>query len=229
MGKYLALVTVIMILCVSSLTYLGSSPKVNAYAKEDFVVVVDAGHGGVDPGVISSVHGEKESNLNLYLAKNLSERFLADGNFVVMTRTSDNGLYGSLKKGYKSRDLKRRVEICKESNADVFISIHMNKYSDKSRRGAQVFYSVKNQEGKTMARYIQDQLNGLDEAVRICTPLAGDYYLLNNLDCPAVIVECGFLSNALDEELLLTESYREKLAHAIYYGVKAYAISSENL
>lgn len=222
MGKKLVIIEILSILITLSLTFVGISPKIKTSLSEDLVVVIDPGHGGVDPGVISSVSGVKESDLNLYLSNTLCKRFLADGNSAIMTRTCDCGLYGTLTKGFKTRDLNKRVDICKEADADIFISIHMNKYSDKNRRGAQVFYNPKSQAGKIMAGYIQDQLNGLEESVRNCSPLAGDYYLLNNVDCPAVIVECGFLSNPDDEELLLTETYREKLAHAIFYGVKAY-------
>lgn len=222
MRKNFLLVCLVLVFSLSAVTYLSVMPRTYACKNEDFVVVIDPGHGGVDPGVIGVNSGKKESDLNLYLSKSLYQCFYADGVTAVMTRTADNGLYGSLTQGFKNRDLKRRVEIAKEVNADIFISVHMNKYSDKKRRGAQVFYRAGSSDGKALAKSIQDQLNGLSESTRECSPLAGDYYVLNNSDCPAVIVECGFLSNAEDEKLLLSEEYRQKVAHSIFYGVVNY-------
>lgn len=219
MRKNFLLISLVMVITLSAVTYLSVIPRTFACKKENFKVVIDPGHGGVDPGVIGVNTGTKESELNLYLSKSLYQCFQAQGITAVMTRTADNGLYGTLSKGFKNRDLKRRVDICKEVNADIFISVHMNKYSDKSRRGAQVFYPAGNEESKALAKYIQDQLNGLAESTRECSPLAGDYYVLNNAVCPSVIVECGFLSNPEDENLLLNKDYRESLAHGIFYGV----------
>lgn len=219
MTKKFLLVFVFSLVVSVITTSLTVMPRVYAFKDKDFVVVIDPGHGGVDPGVTGGESGVKESELNLYLSNCLSKRFNADGKVAVLTRTADNGLYGAPTEGFKARDLKKRVEIAKKAEADIFISIHMNKYSDRKRRGAQVFYSPASEKSKMMAQSIQDQLNGLSESSRQCSPLAGDYYVLNNAPCPAVIVECGFLSNPEDEKLLLTEEYREKLAHGIFYGV----------
>lgn len=222
MTKKILLIFVFLIVVSVITTSLTVKPRVYAFKDKDFVVVIDPGHGGIDCGVTGGESGVKESELNLYLSNCLSKRFNADGKATVLTRTADNGLYGAPTGGFKVRDLKKRVEIAKQAEADIFISIHMNKYSDRKRRGAQVFYNPESQKSKMMAQSIQDQLNGLSQSSRKCSPLAGDYYVLNNAPCPAVIVECGFLSNPEDEKLLLTEEYREELAHGIFYGVLNY-------
>lgn len=185
-------------------------------------VVIDPGHGGIDGGVIGVKTKAREADLNLFLSKNLADCFLAGGINPVLTRTTDVGLYGSLQKGFKSRDLIKRVEIGKNAQADLFISIHMNKFSDSRRRGAQVFYQEGSSESQKLAGYIQNQLNGLKESVKLTEPLVGDYYLLNNNQMPSVIVECGFLSNLEDERLLTSQNYRQIIAHAIYSGVINY-------
>ncbi len=222
MGKKFVLVTFALMFSLFVMNFFFLNGKIYQTAKSGFTVVIDPGHGGIDPGVLGATTKEKESNLNLYLSKNLYDNFYAEGVNCVLTRTQDVGLYGTISKGFKERDLKKRVQIAKSVNADIFISIHMNNYADENRRGAQVFYNPKSEQSKKLAKLVQDNLNGMEESVRICEPLAGDYYLLNNLTCPAIIVECGFLSNPLDEKLLTTDSYRNKLAHSIYYGVICY-------
>lgn len=219
MGKKLALISFSLVIALYGITYFSVAPKVYACKNKEFVVVIDPGHGGIDPGVVGKTTGVKESNLNLEISKSLKKRFYAEGVTALLTRTNDNGLYGNLTNGFKLRDLENRVKIAREVNADIFISVHINEYVDVSRRGAQVFYKVGCEKSKSMARCIQTQLNGLEESVREYSPLAGDYYVLNNAVCPSVIVECGFLSNAEDEKLLLDKAYREKVAQGIYYGV----------
>ena len=182
-------------------------------------VVIDAGHGGIDGGVTGVNTGVKESDLNLLIAKELAEIFTENGFNAVMTRTSANGLYGVLSKGFKMRDMKRRKEIINGAMADVMISVHLNKFSSSARRGAQVFYKIGDERSEKIAKSIQDELN---IGGREYSPLKGDYYVLNEANCAAVICECGFLSNPQDEALLLTEEYRKELAQRIFSGaVKA--------
>ena len=99
--------------------------------------------------------------------------------------------------------MKARVKIINSSNADAFVSIHLNYYSDNSRRGAIVFYG--DEKGKLLAQNVQKFFNKLSSAKRELSPLKGDYYLLNTANCPSIICECGFLSNAEEEKLLLLE------------------------
>lgn len=222
MIKKTLLVWLCLILITTSLNFYSISSSASLATESKFTVVIDPGHGGIDSGVTGSVSGEKESTLNLYLAKALLKRFYADGINAVLTRNSEAGLYGSYSAGFKLRDLKKRVEIAEKFGCDLFISIHMNKFSDNKRRGAQFFYKAGDEKSKLIARSIQNQLNGMEESRRDFSALAGDYYVLNNSKCTAVLIECGFLSNEEDEKLLLTDKYREKIAHEIFYGVVSF-------
>ena len=190
-----------------------------------FSVVIDAGHGGIDGGCVGSNSNIHESKLNLLIAKELETLYKSAGFTVNMTREDDGGLYGSEEPGFKLRDLKKRVEITNEISPDIFISIHLNKYTSSSRRGAQVFYKINDKNSKNLAENIQASLNLLPESLRMYDPLKGDYYVLNEISATGVIVECGFLSNPVEESLLLTEEYRKKIARAIYDGSLRYLVN----
>ncbi len=203
--------------------------KEQAYKNEEIIgyrVVIDAGHGGIYGGAIGSSK-VSESSINLQISYELKSIFEKQGHFVTMTRKDENGLYDNTSKGFKLRDLKKRVEIAKSVNFDIFISIHLNKYISPKRRGAQVFFKKGNERGRLLAESIQTELNLLNQSIRMYDALSGDYYLLNCLEGGAVIVECGFLSNPEEENLLLTKSYKKSLATAIYKGAIRYAINTE--
>lgn len=185
------------------------------------VVVIDAGHGGIDAGVRGKVSGVKESEINLAIAYRLRDFFEGAGFCAVLTRKSQAGLYGLPTSGFKLRDMQRRREIIEESGADMVISVHQNFYSDGARRGAQVFFSPDSTSGKKLAECIQNSLNAMEGAAEH-SPLAGDYYMLRCTYAPSVIVECGFLSNAEDEALLNTAEYRRQIAYAIFAGAVSY-------
>ncbi len=213
------IVTVLtFIVCFSAL----SVRAVNEEAPSKIRVVIDAGHGGVDGGVLGVKTGVKESDLNLKVSFKLEELFLSAGFDVVMTRRSDAGLYGMATKNLKRKDMEKRREVIKKAKPDLVISVHMNKYSVQTRRGAQVFYKNSSEQGKILAKSIQESFNVMPEASRSCSALTGDYYILNCTEYPSVIVECGFLSNPEDEALLVTESYRENIAYAIFKGAIEY-------
>lgn len=185
-------------------------------------VVIDAGHGGIDAGVLGISTKTKESEINLYIAKYLRGYFADAGFNAVLTRTTQGGLYGTTAKGFKMRDMKKRKEIIQKNNADMVISIHQNFCPVPSRRGATVFYDKDSESGKALAESIQQSLNGMKECVKQNTPLVGDYYMLKCTPNPSVLVECGFLSNSLDEELLLTAEYQKAVAYAIFKGAVAF-------
>lgn len=190
-----------------------------------FTVVIDAGHGGIDGGVTGKITGTKESDINLAIARYLQEDFETAGFNVVQTRKSEAGLYGTTAKGYKKRDMKKRAEIINSSNPALVISVHQNFFSLSSRRGAQVFFKKGSSASVTLASYIQTSFNDMKECVKKSDPLAGDYFILNCNDYPSVIVECGFLSNAEDEALLVTEAYQRKVADVICSGAIAFLAS----
>ena len=189
-------------------------------------IVLDAGHGGIDGGVIGVNSGVKESELNLKVVKKL-ERYLKDAGFsVVLTRTSDAGLYGIATKNLKRKDMEKRRDIIKNAEPHLVVSIHMNKYSVSTRRGAQVFYKSGDEKAKLLADSVQNGFNTMEEASRVCSALTGDYYILNCTDFTSIIAECGFLSNPEDEALLVTEEYQDSVAYAVFKGIVGYLVQT---
>lgn len=185
-------------------------------------VVIDAGHGGVDGGVVGKTSGRKESDINLSISRYLQEEFEEAGFLVVQTRPTEAGLYGMATAGYKRRDMQKRAEIINSNSPALMISVHQNFFSLPSRRGAQVFFRENSENSRTLACSIQSALNNMPECVKKTDALKGDYYVLNCNDFPAVIVECGFLSNAEDEALLLSKEYQKRLARVIKEGALSY-------
>ena len=216
-GLTLLLSTYVALLCVR--TRAAASPS------DRFTVVIDAGHGGIDGGVSGITTGVKESELNLDIARKLKTKFDKSGAKTVMTRKTEAGLYGIYSKGFKRRDMQKRKQITLNAKADVFVSIHLNYYSSPLRRGAQVFYKIDKEKSKSLADIVQAELIGGKECERDYTALAGDYYVLNEADCAAILCECGFLSNAEDEKLLLTDEYRAEIAEKIFNGIEKYRFS----
>ncbi|HHY79067.1 MAG TPA: N-acetylmuramoyl-L-alanine amidase CwlD, partial [Thermoanaerobacter sp.] len=181
------------------------------------VVVIDAGHGGPDPGKPGK-YGKDEDELNLEIAQKLRELIEESGGIVVMTREDDTLSDSSL-----SKDLKNRVVKANEVIADVLISIHLNSFSQSKYKGAQVFYQNNSEKGKLLAELIQQELrNTLDPDNDRMAKSSNSYYLLRNAKMPAVIVECGFMSNPEEEKLLNDENYQYKIAWAIYKGLIHY-------
>lgn len=190
----------------------------------DFTVVIDAGHGGIDGGVVSP-SGVKESTLNLAYSKTLGKAFSNAGFNVVQTRTTEDGLYGLPTNGFKLRDMKARKDIVDKAKPNLLISVHMNKFSASYRTGPQVFYQQGKSDGKTLAESLQKVFN--DSTGNAHSAIAGDYYICRELDCPAVIVECGFLSNSAEAELLQTEQHRSEICNLIFKGVMLYLYEGE--
>lgn len=193
---------------------------------QKMTVVIDPGHGGVDGGVSGLRTGVRESDLNLEISRLLQKEFEEAGFRVVLTRKSQAGLYGAATPGYKKRDMEKRAEIICENAPAVMISVHQNFFSLSSRRGAQVFFRADSEASATLACMIQTALNEMPECVKKTSPLAGDYFVLNCSKYPSVIVECGFLSNEQDEELLTDAVYQKKIAAAIFSGALAYLTSA---
>lgn len=180
-------------------------------------VVIDPGHGGLDSGV-SSENGVKESDVVLLIARVLGEYLESGGFNVVLTRKNQSALIGG--RFVKKTDMERRVEIIKKASPQLVISIHLNSFSDKRRKGMQVFFGGDN--SRDFALLTQDILNqqfNLPDAGRNFSILKADKYILNESPCPAVIIECGFLSNNEDEKNLLDDTYRHRLAESIYQSI----------
>lgn len=192
-------------------------------------VVVDAGHGGIDNGVTGVKTGVKESELNLAVAKILGEYLEGAGFNVVYTRLNDGGLYSALDTNKKRADMEKRVAVIKRASPAVVVSIHMNEYSSPTRRGAQVFFDGGSQEGRAFAQIVQEFLNddfNMPDTGRNYEALKAEKYILQNSAAPAVIVECGFLSNPLDEANLTNAEYRAQIAYTIFRAVAVYLSGS---
>lgn len=185
-------------------------------------VVIDAGHGGIDGGVVGVKTKQKESDVNLRISFILKEKLSDAGFLVVMTRTTEGGLYDTTAPGFKRRDMQKRKEICESANPLCVLSVHQNFYPSTASRGGQVFYNKTSDLGGRLAVNIQSQLNTLyaGEGVKARKETAGDYYMLR-LVPPSVIVECGFLSNPKDDTLLNTPAFCEKIADSIVAGLLA--------
>lgn len=193
-----------------------SIPKLN------IKVVLDAGHGGIDPGSIGKTSKITEAEINLNVVKKLEHLLLSCGIDVILTRTDDNGLYGVYTKDYKIKDMKARKNIINNSQADMLISIHMNSFIQSKYRGAQVFYDNTNSLSSLLALSIQNCFaNDIPESNKGIS--IGDYYILKcDSTKPSVLCECGYLSNSEDEKLLINNEHQNKLAYSIYKGIISY-------
>lgn len=181
------------------------------------VVILDAGHGGWDPGK-TGTQGDNEKNINLQIAQKLKQYLEQGGAVVYMTRNSDEAL--GQKKG---EDMKERKRIANESEGDIFVSIHQNAFPKGSAKGAQVFYHKQSQEGKKLAEEIQKSLKKyVDDKNTREIKENTNYYILKKTELPSALVECGFLSNLEEEKKLNTEEYQQKVAWAIYVGIMNY-------
>lgn len=189
--------------------------------KRDICVVIDAGHGGTDPGKVG-INDELEKDINLKIAQWLKEFLQAEGITVVMTREGDKGLYDENASNKKVQDMKKRLEIIERVDPVLVDSIHQNSYHEEYVKGAQVFYYKTSESSKRLARILQEQLRVLDpENNRQCKG-NDSYFLLKKTTKPIVIVECGFLSNREESEKLSTQLYQEKMAWNIHMGIMKY-------
>lgn len=194
------------------------------------VVVIDPGHGGIDGGT-SSASGVHESDINLDIAFKLRSIFEENGWKVVMTREEDIGLYsesGSIR-SKKMQDLVNRKKIIEKTEPDYVFMIHLNSFPQSSCFGAQTFYPSKSEESKLLSAEVQKSLiEGIDNGNHRKSKAKNDIYLLKNVKVPTVLVECGFLSNNKEAELLQSDDYQMKLAECIYAGLLNYCELTNN-
>ena len=194
--------------------------------QEQKVVAIDPGHGGFDGGFTpEAIHGKQwtEKEINLSVALILKEKLEEAGYKVVMTREVDEGLDREGDSNKKRSDMQKRVALINESNADIAVSIHQNSFSQESSRGAQTFYHPTSVEAQKLAESILEGIKIVvkDENHRVAKS-NDSYYMLKKSTCPLVIVECGFLSNYEEAQLLITSEYQEKIAEGITQGISAY-------
>ena len=193
----------------------------------NYIIVIDAGHGEPDGGAVS-VNGIRESDLNLQVAKLLEEELIDLGYEVIMTRNDENNvadsdLQDSTIRKIKVSDINNRIQVTNTANADMLISIHMNKFSSEKYYGWQTFYKKNSSYSKILAENIQKGINNNIERENKRTELPiENIKLIDKSKVPAVIVECGFLSNIEDVRLLQTEEYRKQIVNGIIEGIEEF-------
>lgn len=190
--------------------------------KKNITIVIDSGHGGVDPGKIAG-DGTLEKDINLAIALKLQKYLEAADIKTIMTRTTDSGLYEENASNKKIQDMKNRIAIMNEETVDLVISIHQNSYSNSRIKGAQVFYYDTSKDGKALAECLQNRLVAdIDPANHRKAKANTNYYILKNTKLPTVIVECGFLSNPKETEKLKSDAYQEAIAWSLHLGILEY-------
>lgn len=226
-GKKLnAMAVVIVLVLMGSLilsVFWHGSTAVISRLSGHHVVVIDPGHGGYDPGAITS-QGIYEKNVNLQMAKKIRELLKPAGIEVKLTRDEDedyvpDGVRGKVTK--KQIDLNHRINLAAQAKADLFVSIHLNATESGRNSGAETFYHYKSGEGKKLAEGIQEELikiPGMNR--RIAKP--GDFYIIKNTSMPAVIVELGYISNPKEQKKLVQSWYQDQLAKAVAKGIAKY-------
>ena len=191
------------------------------------VIVIDAGHGGKDPGKVG-VNSALEKDINLSIALRLKSLLEQNDVLVVLTREEDKDLASEQASNRKNEDLRARAKLVEETEPMVLVSIHQNSFPDESVDGAQVFYYSGSEGGKLLGRMVQERLKSeINDGNHRVAKANKDYYLLKKAVCPAIIVECGFLSNPEEAALLVAEEYQEKLAFAIALGIMEYINTAE--
>ena len=223
-NKLISVIVAICLLC--SMYYLARTAVIYTMQQEKRgeqpVIVLDAGHGGEDPGKIG-INGALEKDVNLQITMRLARLLQQNGYHVILTRNEDKGLYTGNQGSKKVEDLKNRIALIESSGAALAVSIHQNSYHDPSVKGPQVFYYETSGEGKELAADLQESLNTTLEVERP-REIKGNtsYYLLKRSKGVLVIAECGFLTNPDEADLLQTEEYQEKVADALTDGIVTY-------
>ena len=190
--------------------------------KKKYIVCVDPGHGGTDPGKVG-INGQLEKDINLAIAKKLKTYLEASDVTVVLTRYNDMGLYSSGDAHKKMADMRKRCQLIEEVKPDLVISIHQNSYHEEAIRGGQVFYYKTSVRGKKLAQILQERFDYvLGDANKRQAKANDNYYLLLHVKEPIIIAECGFLSNWEEAEKLETKEYQDRLAWTLHMGIMEY-------
>ena len=221
------LISVIMAICLlCSMYYLARTAVIYTMQQEKRgeqpVIVLDAGHGGEDPGKIG-INGALEKDVNLQITMRLARLLQQNGYHVILTRNEDKGLYTGNQGSKKVEDLKNRIALIESSGAALAVSIHQNSYHEESVSGGQVFYYKTSVRGKKLAESLQKRFDYvLGDSNKRQAKANDNYYLLLHVKEPIVIAECGFLSNREEAKKLETEEYQDRLAWTLHMGIMEY-------
>lgn len=188
-----------------------------------YTVALDPGHGGYDGGARAHDSGRWEKDLNLEIALEIEKALMEQGASVILTRREDVCLCegDTATKARKRKDLQERINVALAGGADVFLSIHMNEYRSRRESGPQVFYWQGGDAGRLLAGVLQEHLIRTLQPAKKRAAMGGNYYVLRSR-LPSALVECGFLSNAEEEKLLLSPAYQRKIAEALASGLAEY-------
>ena len=213
-------VLVVMIAVASYFKFATAALETSGLAIASKIIIVDPGHGGFDPGK-PGINGADEKDLNLKISLKLRDYLEQAGAVVIMTRTTDDDVDGMEGMKYKSKDMVERKKLAE--GGDILVSIHQNSFTQPSIRGAQTFYNAQSKKGKVLAEAIQKSIKDYaDHQNKREAKSNTNYYVLRATLIPAVIVECGFLTNPDEEKLLNNEDYQDQMAWSIYLGIIKY-------
>jgi len=225
--RILFITTMIM---VSVMSFVGLEKQENTIETVSLpvtgkTVVLDAGHGSPDEGA-ESASGVTEASINLVITKKVQTLLEQSGCNVVLTRSDENGIYDLEANSIREKkvsDIKNRVKIGNESSADAFVSIHLNKIPQSQYYGWQAFFKANSEESEELAKSLQEELNASiqKENKREALKITGKY-IVEHVEIPIAIVECGFLSNPEEANLLGQDEYQNKIAWGIYNGIMDY-------
>ena len=201
-------------------------------SKNETVIIIDAGHGGEDGGAVAA-DGTVEKDINLAISLKLNDILSSFGYTTCLIRDTDISIHdenASTTRERKVSDIHNRVDFMKKYDNCIYVSIHQNKYESSSIWGAQTFYSPNNDESKILAGFIQETIAAKiqPDNKRVIKQSGTNIYVLYNAVCPAVMVECGFLSNPQELTSLKSDEYQLQMAYAISYGIFNYFISEVN-
>ena len=225
MKKHIAAIVVIIVAAILVFVGIKKYDNRQTFADSDLKIVLDAGHGEPDGGAVG-VNGTLEKDVNLAIVQKLQEILEGKGVEVILTREGDYGLQdenaNTIRK-MKVSDMNKRRSIIKESGADLFISIHMNSFGDSKVHGLHIFYDKSHPDVEETAEKIQENIGAVTGAQTHTVKTADErLFLMKNPPIPAILVECGFLSNPEEEKKLSDEEYQAKIAWAIASALENY-------
>lgn len=225
-----AIISFALVICICVLSvFAGKSYKFKSASSDKNSspkIILDAGHGGFDGGAVAN-DGTVEKDINLEISLILCDFLKAGGYDVILTRQSDvstDDVETDRISTRKKSDLKNRLELMKDYEDAVFVSIHLNKFTTSAANGSQIFYSDNCEESKIMGEHIQKKIVSMLQPynTRVNKKATSSTYILYNATIPAVLVECGFLSNSAELQKLKNKEYQTQMAFCIFCGISDY-------
>lgn len=209
---------IILILITFSLAF--NKRTINNFPLFGRFIILDPGHGGLDPGATFKDVYEKDYNMDF--ASTLKYVLEKNGASVILTRDGDYDLANSTSTHRKKNDFDNRIKLINDANPDLYISLHMNYLNDSFYFGSQTFYSTTNEQNQILANTMQDNLNNFFSFNKEAKKISDSIYMYKNIEPPGVLIEYGFISNANDRKNLKQEKYRTDLSNVIVESIIEY-------